>query len=390
MVAVRRIALVDAYARVASVVDSVGSLRAIELLRIAAGPITLVHLWPFFVDAANDVVYSDRFYQPDASWYPEAFAGLYMVLLWSVIPASVALSLGLATRLAAAYTAGFVGYNLFLSSTHFWHNRMFLLVILIGTAVLPLGRVWSIDALIRARRGRPALSSDGMLWPVMLMRIEVVAVYLTSGISKLVDEDWWGGTVTRLRVVQWRAVAADNGVPEWVLDLMTTSGFHSYFAKAAVLAELIIGIGLLMHRTRVGVAWFAVVFHVGIEIVASVQVFSLIAIAALLLWVTPAASDRIVVVSRRTAGTRLLSHAIRWLDWTGRFRLTRSDDLGPALTLVDRHGEITYDAAAARMILSRLPVTFVLLGPLNLAGLRRLWDRRAGYMFDSTPPIKGE
>ena len=102
----------------------------------------------------------------------------------------------------------------------------------------------------------------------------MVAVFVGSGISKMLDADWWGGTVTRLRVVQWRAVAADRGVPEDVLDLLATEGFHIWFAKVAVLTELVIAVGLLYRRTRLGAVWIAVLFHISIEIVASVQVFS--------------------------------------------------------------------------------------------------------------------
>ena len=218
-------------ARVSVWVDGAGSLRAIELLRIAVGPLTIAHLWPFLGDAVRGVVYSDRFYQPYFAWYPEVPGDVYVGLLWLAVGAATAVSFGVATRWTAAYTAGFVAYNLFLSRTYFWHNRAFLLVLLVGVAVLPLGRWWSVDAALRARSGDDIDRSDKPLWPILLMRFEVVVVFLASGWSKLVDPDWWGGTVTQLRVVRWRHVAAASGVPDGVLDMLATEGFHVWFAK---------------------------------------------------------------------------------------------------------------------------------------------------------------
>ncbi len=356
-------------------VDGVGSLRAIELLRIAAGPLVIAHLWPFLTDARNGIVYSDRFFQPYAAWYPEVPRTGYLVLLWVAVGAALALSLGIATRYASVYTAGFVAYNLFLSRTYFWHNRAFLLVMLVGLAVLPVGRAWSIDAAIRTRRGLARPATTGPLWPLMLMRFEVVAAFLGSGVSKLIDPDWWGGTVTQLRVVQWRDVAASRGVPDGILDMVATEGFHVWFAKLAVLTELAIGIGLLYRRSRLGAIWVAVLFHVSIELVASVQVFSYVALAALVIWVTPSVGDRTVIVRGGSRSARLIAFAARRLDWTDRFRLRREDLPGPVVTLIDRDGRSSHGGAALRVMLSRLPPTFMLVAPFNLAGLRTLWDR---------------
>ena len=174
-------------------IDSVGDLRAVELLRIAAGPLAIAHLWPFLADARNGIVYSDRFYQPYTAWFPEVPRDIYLVLLWGAVVASAALSLGAATRFASIYIAGFVTYNLFLSRMHFWYNRAFLAVLFVGLALLPLGRVWSIDSALRSRRHLAVRTGLAPLWPLMLMRFEVVAVFVGSGISKMLDADWWGG-----------------------------------------------------------------------------------------------------------------------------------------------------------------------------------------------------
>jgi hypothetical protein len=355
-------------ARISSWIDRRGSVRALAVLRIAAGGVLLIHLRPFLEMAAEGETYADRFYQPYATWYPELPETLYLALLWAAVPAAIMLSAGLLTRWAAVYSAAFVGYSLFLSETHFHHNRTFLLMLLIGLAVLPVGRHISIDAWLGRGRSRPR---GTRLWPLWLMRFEAATVYAASGFSKLIDPDWWGGTVTRLRVERYGDLAADRGVPDWLLDLLSTQGFHWWFAKIVVLTELAIGLGFLWRRTRLGAVWLAIAFHLAIEVSASVQVFSYAGLAALVIWVTPRDHDRTVVLRGDSAAARALGRAVRWGDWTGRFRLERQSGPGPAITLQDRPdhtGEpvVRTGKQAARLVLSRLPLTFWFVAPLLL------------------------
>ena len=54
------------------------SMRALALLRVFAGPVVLLHLRPFLSDAADGHIYSDAFYEPYASWYPELPGDVYV------------------------------------------------------------------------------------------------------------------------------------------------------------------------------------------------------------------------------------------------------------------------------------------------------------------------
>jgi hypothetical protein len=331
-------------------VDAVGSVRAVEILRIASGPLVILHLWPFLDSAARGLIYRDRFWEPFLTWYPELGRHTYLLLLRGCVVAAVLVSIGLFTRAATGYVAGFVGYNLFLSVTHFHHNRAFLVILLVGLALLPVGRNLSVDALLRRRRADPAA-----LWPLWLMRFEVIVVYGASGFSKLIDGDWWGGLVTRLR-------------PEWLLDLVSSEGFHWWFAKAAVATELFIAVGLAFRRTRLAAVWVAIPFHLAIELTAEVQVFSWAALAALVIWATPSDRDRRLEVPGY--GWR---RVVSSLDWLGRFEVVPGD----RLVLHDR-GEVRRDGAALRVVLTRLPLTFWIVAPFNIPGLRGLWDQRIG------------
>lgn len=234
-------------------------LRALDWLRIAAGPIVILHLWPFVSDARGGQQYRDTFYEPYASWYPELSRGLYLAVLCIGVLAALAMMLRLQPRFSTVVAFGVVAYNLFLSTTHFHNNRLFLFVVLGALALAPV--------------------REGPAWPLWLLRLEIVCVYGGSGLSKLLDPDWFGGTVTWGRTMRY-----DDRLPDW----LTNRDLHTYAAKVIVLTELFIAVGLLWRRTRVAAVIVAIVFHVAIALTADVQVFSILGIAALVIWFEPA------------------------------------------------------------------------------------------------------
>ncbi|MFA9563586.1 MAG: HTTM domain-containing protein [Acidimicrobiales bacterium] len=337
--------------------DDPVDVRSLAVLRLAIGPIVLLHLSPFIGDALDGVIYSDHFTLPYWSWYPELPHGAYVALLWATATAAVLLSAGLWTRVVAWLTVGGVAYNLFLSQTHFHHNRAFLLILLVGLAVLPSGRTVSLDARRARRRGAPLSPVGGTRLALTVLRFGIALVYFASGFSKLVDPDWWGGTVTRLRVERYEYRLVDAGVPDGLIDLLSDPGFQAIGAKVVVLTELFIGIGLLVPRLRMAAVWFAIPFHVSIQLTAVVQTFSVAALAALVVWADRPSRDRLIEVGQGWHGV------LRGLDWTGRFRLVDSSD-----GLVVEDGERRREGRGAGwFVASRLPLTFWLAAPVLLA-----------------------
>jgi vitamin K-dependent gamma-carboxylase len=345
------------------------SMRALALLRVFAGPVVLLHLRPFLADSLHGHIYSDAFYEPYAAWYPELPGAVYVGLLWLAAVAGVAMSLGFLTRLATTTTFAIVAYNVFLSTTHFHNNRAYLVIVLGVLAVAPCGRELSLDAWLRRRRGLPALDPTAPAWPLWLLRFECAVVYGASGLSKLVDPDWFGGTVTWQRVV--RARDELNAWPEWLVSLLTDRSFHTGAAKLIVLTELFIALGLWWRGTRYAAVWVAVIFHVSIEGSASVQVFSLLAIAVLLVWAVPSTRDRVLRFDPDAPGQRRLAAAAGALDWLARFRIEPAAP-GSELAVVDRDGTSIRGAPAAAFALSRLPLTaWFALPTLLLPAVRR-------------------
>ena len=327
------------------------SMRSLALLRVLTGPVVLLHLRPFLSESLDGRTYQDAFYEPYAAWYPELPEAMYIGLLWVAAAAAVSMSLGILTRLATATTFGIVAYNVFLSTTHFHNNRAYLLIVLGVLAVAPCGRELSVDAWARHRRGLPALDRKAPAWPLWLLRFECAAVYGASGLSKLVDPDWFGGTVTWQRVV--RARDELGALPDWAVSVLTDRAFHTGAAKFIVLTELFIALGLWWRGTRYVAVWVAVVFHLSIEASASVQVFSLLAIAVLVIWAVPSTRDRVLRIDPRR---RRLGAVVRRLDWLARFRIEPARP-GSGLEVVDRDGTAVRGGPAVALALSRLPLT---------------------------------
>jgi hypothetical protein len=293
------------------------------------------------------------------------------------VVAAAAMSLGLGTRVATAVTMGVVTYNLFLSSTHVHANRAYLVIVLAALAVVPCGRELSVDAWLRARRGLPALDPRSPAWPLWLLRFEAAVVYGASGLSKLVDGDWFGGTVTWHRVVQVRDQLDASPLPGWAVSLLVDRSFHTVAAKVIVLTELFIAAGLWWRCTRYVAVWLAVAFHVAIQLSASVEVFSYLAIAVLVIWAVPSTRDREVVFDPTSSGHRRLAWAAGVLDWLARFRLVEGGR-GSPLTLTDRDGTVSTGRGATVRVLSRLPLTAWFALPLVLLLARRPVPPRAG------------
>jgi Vitamin K-dependent gamma-carboxylase len=347
------------------------SMRAFALLRVLAGPVVLLHLRPFLADGIDGRFYRDAFYEPYATWYPELPDALYVGLLWVAAVAAVAMSLGFLTRLATATTFAVVTYNLFLSTTHFHNNRAYLVIVLAMLAVAPCGRELSLDAWIRRRRGLPALDPSAPAWPLWLLRFECAAIYGASGLSKLLDLDWFGGTVTWQRVTRAEDELQAWPLPDWALSLLTDRGFHTGAAKFIVLTELFIAAGLWWRGTRYAAVWVAVVFHVSIEVSASVQVFSYLALAVLVIWAVPSTRDRVLRIDSAQVRQRRLGVLVRRLDWLARFRVEPAPP-GSPLEVVDRNGTVIRGAPALAFTLSRLPLTaWFALPTLLLPAVRR-------------------
>jgi vitamin K-dependent gamma-carboxylase len=262
------------------------STRSIGLLRILVGALACLHLRPLLADAVAGRTHHGRFHHPYVDALAEIPAGPYTAIIAIGLTASVAMSVGLAARAATWTTFGVVAFHLLISTTHVHNNRLYLVTVLGLLAMAPCDRSWSVDATIRARRGH-AVPAIGPAWTLWLLRFVCATVYGASGTSKLLDRDWFGGTVTWGRVTLQEAQLRSSILPDFAVDLLLDRSFHTVAAKLIVLTELFIAGGLWWRRTRPWAVAVAIVFHVSIELSARVELFSWLAIAVLVVWADP-------------------------------------------------------------------------------------------------------
>ncbi|MBO6938792.1 MAG: HTTM domain-containing protein [Deltaproteobacteria bacterium] len=353
--------------------DEIASVRAIALLRILVGPITIVHLWSFLEAAQPGSYFAERFYVPFTELWPVLPLEGYRAVLLVGLVAAVLMSAGFLSRLTSVLTLAVVVFNLFSNQLFFHHNRAFLTTILFGLTLLPAGRALSVDAWLAKQAGHP-LRDEAPMWRLVLLRALACTPYLASGFSKLIDPDWWSGVVMYDRISRYRHVAEAKGVPAWLIDPIATPEFNAVMWKLVVLTELFVGVGYWFRRTRVTAMFMALGFHTLIEITSTVSVFSYLGIAATLIWVTPRTRDRVLWVRTDEARGRRLARLVRALDWLARFDL-RETTQGPTVRVRDRDGTILEGAPARRLVLSRLPPLMPLVTPLLLLDQ---WPRRTG------------
>ena len=276
--------------------------RSIAVLRVAVGLIAFVVLRPIAADAVAGRTYHDRFHEPFLDWLPHPSPPIFTTVMVIGSVAALGTSVGLLTRWSTAATTIALGTYLVASTTHLHNNRAYLFAILLGVSLAPAGRSWSLDRLIAVRRGHPP-DETMAAWPLWLLRFQCALVYAASGLSKLIDPGWFGGTVTWGRVVTAEVNLRASVLPEPIQDLLLERSFHTVAAKAIVCTELFIAAGLWWRRTRWWAVAAAVAFHVSIELSASVETFSYLAIAVLVVWAQPdlGFTQRLAGVRRVTA-----------------------------------------------------------------------------------------
>jgi hypothetical protein len=344
---------------------------------VLVGPVTLVHLWPFVSDALDGSTYRDVFHQPYASWYPDLPTPAYVAVLCGGVVAACAMTVGLFTRAATVATFAVVAYNLALSTTHFHNNRAYLVIVLGILAITPTGGELSFDAWWSSRRvGRRPVETASAAWPLLLLRFECSVVYGASGVSKLVDPDWFGGTVTWGRIVNGESQLRASPLPEWFVDGLLERSLHTGVAKVIVLTEIFIAVALWVPRLRLMAVWVAIVFHAMIEVSASVQVFSYLAVTVLLVWATPSTRDRAIRIDPTSSVHLRAVRIVRVFDWLARFRVEHGRP-GDLLVVIDRDGRVRSGGPAAVLIASRLPLCAWFALPLTLLPVARTGARNS-------------
>jgi hypothetical protein len=130
---------------------------------------------------------------------------------------------------------------------------------------MPLGRAWSLDALI-FKRERPRPSK----WPLRLFQIQVAILYVKTGTIKILEERWREGEAV------WHALSAQT---YWRFDAswFFQQRWFEWFTNAATYGTLVFELGfplMFFRRLRPAMLVAGLGLHIGIFIFLSLGGFS--------------------------------------------------------------------------------------------------------------------
>lgn len=182
---------------------------------------------------------------PVLPWVPRLEPGLIAPLATTWLICAVLFTIGLWARAAGLTLAGVIGY-LLLSDQQVYSNHLYLLgLVVLLTALGACGAAWSLEA-----RGRaPVVAVPG--WPALLVQLQITAVYLFGGLSKL-NATYLSGAVLAAQPGILAGVERLPGAPgTWLVILATGS----------IAVELLIAVGLWLPRWRVMAVLLGALLH---------------------------------------------------------------------------------------------------------------------------------
>jgi hypothetical protein len=275
---------------------------------------------------------------------------------------------GVLARPALFGAAGCGLFCLLCDRLQYHNNRYDLLLLSLLVAVTPCDR--SFLAFRRPRLG-PAPR-----WAATAVGVQVSIVYLASSLGKLLDPDWRGGAVLLLRFAL-AGPFVERFLPASTMSLLGAPWFAQIAAIGAISCELFLALGVWFRRTRPLALWLGVMFHLGIELFARVELFSYCMLCGYLVFVTPELRERRLSWDTSRPLGRALATACRRLDLLARFRHESTNEAPTALLVTwDRQQRAHHGLGAWRELARAMPPLFPLWLPLVVA----TWRSRA------TPP----
>lgn len=336
--------------------------KLLGLVRLLLAGLILKNSFRLLRELDREGYFAEQFFIPvlPDSWVPPV--ELYQLLVGLKAVAAGLAILGVLPR-ASLFTAATVGLYIIACDRLHYHNNHYathLLALLLSWA--PCGDGFNLLDTLR-RRQRPPL---GPYWAVRLTQLQVSCVYLASGVGKLLDADWRGG-----RAMSQRFSKAAHGLPEPLGEILRSPWFGELASKAAIFTELFVALGLWFPRTRASALWLGIVFHVGIQLSARVDLFSYLMLSTYVLFVTPELHERVLRTDPSHTRGRVVARAVRLLDWFQRFRHEPGStaELGGAFTVIDRDGRAASRFAGFVALCRALPLLFPLWLPLRIAQL---------------------
>jgi hypothetical protein len=342
-----------------------GDTYLLGLVRMCVGLLLFWHALGAARELESGGYPGDHFHLP---FIPEAFVPsrtVYTALIAVRLLCAVLVTVGYAARPALLACALLGVYTLLCDRIGYHHNRYALDCYAFLLAFSPCDR-----ALVIVGPPSTATSRTGLLWAQRLAQLQVCIVYVASGGSKLLDEDWRNGIVLGERFVRYAGHALERGVPQGVILALSHPASVSALAKMAIATELLLAVALWSKRTRVFALWWGVGFHLVIEVTSDVETFTWLTLVMYGLFATPDVHARRLFFDPSRAKGVILARLVTLFDWLARFEVRpwEPDALkkGHVIVVVRRDGTRATGIRALAMVARCVPVLFPLWGPLTL------------------------
>jgi hypothetical protein len=348
------------------------------VLRLSISALLFFNGLRLVLEYVNAGYFGDYFHLPliPEAWLPNGT--VYGLLLALQALAALCAFVGIRPREALLGAASLGLYLLLCDRLQYHNNRYALLLLAFLLAFTPCDRSF---LLVRGRNH--TLPREQRIAPTFarrLFQIQVSLIYLGSTGGKLFDADWRSGQVLFMRYARATALFESQGypLPPWVVVVLTSAWFASLAAKAAICSESFIALGMWLPRVRRLALWLGVVFHVSIELTASVELFSWLMLASYFSFVIPEVRERRFEFAPDNARAAWLARFVWLFDWCARFERSSLSPAteGAAFYVTNREGRRASGVLGMAQLAEAIPLIFPLWLPLALYA--RLTTKRGG------------
>jgi vitamin K-dependent gamma-carboxylase-like protein len=339
--------------------EELGDAYVLGLVRVALGLLLFANA----LRAVHELqrgYFGDYFHWPIVPEALVASRSEYAALAVAQVLLAALVVAGYRARVALFASAIAGIYVLLCDRLQYHHNRWALFCYSLLVALSPCDRSFFIAGEVPTR--------VGPLWAARLAQLQVSIIYVASGGSKFLDADWRSGRVLLERFHLYGSQAVAMGIPQGLVDIVSSPDFTSALAKLAIATELFLALGLWGSRTRVFALWWGVVFHLVIEASSRVEGFTWLTLAIYALFATPDVRARKLFYDSSRYRGKAIARLVWLLDWLARFEVRPwapdAVKKGHAVVVVRRDGTLATGVSALSMIARAIPLFFPLWGPL--------------------------
>ncbi len=345
--------------------DERGDTYVLGLVRMLLGLMLFWQALGWARRLAREGYFGDVFHMPmiPEAWVLPRFG--YTLVVAALLLLAVLVTVGHRARFALLASALLGLYVMVCDRLEYHHNRYALLCFAGLLSLSPCDRSFTLTGVPLGGDGRV-----GPLWAQRLAQLQLSIIYLASGGSKLLDDDWRNGLVLLDRFTRHAAEAVDRGVPQAAVELFCRPLPASAVAKAAIATELFLAFGMWMRRTRVFALFWGLMFHLTIEVTSQVEVFTWLSLTIYALFATPDVRGRKLYFDPSRPKGVFYARLVGALDWLARFdvRPWAPDGLrkGHSIVVVRRDGSRATGLRAFAMVTRCVPLLFPLWAPVAL------------------------